>query len=903
VASAQSVAQETCSEPLRVIDISPVAGPLRFVGLGRYVLLVISIQEVLACVEILVTDWKQPAILLAALVGLLIFGYCAWVGWKSIGVLNSVLYSKTLWAYLLICSVGGFLFITQASVVFVERGSIFDDRAKFINLFVSLWSGIFLISTSMAAALATGLVRNRNVPVLNQRLSEFLRRSLAIYNSGTVKRLPPARPRRGFLFILLGGVGLLVFTAVPLDFFVKYNIAQLVDTIRTALFALLIYARQCFQPSFQSVVAADHRPPVLFLRSFTDDEKLQYQFADRALFDFSLESRLADHFYALGPFIAVGEPKDESPHLGAARVQLSDDQWQGAVVDWIANSQLILIMAGATHWIGWEMRKVIDLGDAEKTIILFPQTKNRWRLFRRGQTTTPEVRLSVVQGAFMGTVWETGLLQLTDAQRIRSLFFEPGGRVTAITSKPKNRDSYHLAAIISHYLIRMRAQPELELGPAVLDAPLSAPLAPLGARAFAAFIDAAVFVSLYAIGLAALPSIIGTWWGGLLSVALFLAYCSLAERWIGATLGKVVAGLKVEMAAATPRTNFACLTRNTLRLVDGMAFYLPGFVVALYHPLRQRTGDLAAGTIVVRAQRPAWLRVFSALVCLIPLILCFVQKDSIGSALIISMMPFHPVSRDLVVSSSGKLKVGNFDYVEDAHHHAPQYKPGESVGFRYDVAGIQPDRTGVVDVTVETTLLDPYGLRVREPRSFTFHQPLSKVDRITESYSAPLPEYAPRGKYFADVKIHDSVAQRDLEFKPSFLVDADSVPEAYAPVIRKLQLSASQDSFNDQPLSVHPPAEIFMRAEIYGLPLQNDREDAQISGTLQDAQGKVIWDDPNFLHLEQAYPYHPPTLGTVVTGGLVLKEGFPKGIYTETYVLKDKVSGQSATSALTFEVK
>jgi len=41
----------------------------------------------------------------------------------------------------------------------------------------------------------------------------------------------------------------------------------------------------------------------------------------------------------------------------------------------------------------------------------------------------------------------------------------------------------------------------------------------------------------------------------------------------------------------------------------------------------------------------------------------------------------------------------------------------------------------------------------------------------------------------------------------------------------------------------------------------------------------------------------------VVTGGLVLKEGFPKGIYTETYVLKDKVSGQSATSALTFEVK
>jgi hypothetical protein len=72
---------------------------------------------------------------------------------------------------------------------------------------------------------------------------------------------------------------------------------------------------------------------------------------------------------------------------------------------------------------------------------------------------------------------------------------------------------------------------------------------------------------------------------------------------------------------------------------------------------------------------------------------------------------------------------------------------------------------------------------------------------------------------------------------------------------------------------------------------------------LQDARGNVIWEDPNFLHLEKAYSYHPPTLGAVVTGSLMLKPNFPKGTYTETYVVKDKVSGQSAKRTVKFEVR
>ena len=94
-----------------------------------------------------------------------------------------------------------------------------------------------------------------------------------------------------------------------------------------------------FQPSFETVMANDKRAPVVFLRSFADDEKLDYQRADSALFDFSLESRLANHFSSVRPFVAVAAPGDTMPHLGAARARLSDDEWQATVIGWIEAPQ------------------------------------------------------------------------------------------------------------------------------------------------------------------------------------------------------------------------------------------------------------------------------------------------------------------------------------------------------------------------------------------------------------------------------------------------------------------------------------------------------------------------------------------------------------------------------------
>jgi uncharacterized RDD family membrane protein YckC len=79
---------------------------------------------------------------------------------------------------------------------------------------------------------------------------------------------------------------------------------------------------------------------------------------------------------------------------------------------------------------------------------------------------------------------------------------------------------------------------------------------------------------------------------------IFFLYGLLFEASCGATLGKVLVGIRV---VRTGRRNAlaAAAIRNLLRFVDGLGFYLIGMIVAGCSPWRQRLGDLSAGTTVV----------------------------------------------------------------------------------------------------------------------------------------------------------------------------------------------------------------------------------------------------------------------------------------------------------------
>ena len=85
-----------------------------------------------------------------------------------------------------------------------------------------------------------------------------------------------------------------------------------------------------------------------------------------------LEAAIADELSRLGPFIAIGQPGERLPRLGAARAYFSDDEWQSAVIDWISRARLIVMIAGRTPWVQWELRQIVRAGQLDKLLILLP---------------------------------------------------------------------------------------------------------------------------------------------------------------------------------------------------------------------------------------------------------------------------------------------------------------------------------------------------------------------------------------------------------------------------------------------------------------------------------------------------------------------------------------------------
>ena len=133
-----------------------------------------------------------------------------------------------------------------------------------------------------------------------------------------------------------------------------------------------------------------------------------------------------------------------------------------------------------------------------------------------------------------------------------------------------------------------------------------------GRRIVATLIDGVVLGGAYALVAAATGSIrtAGPWnWVADTSPATSVlyalaaaAYFILMEVRFGQTVGKMLTGIRVidQWTGATPDVGPTSI-RTVLRLVDGLAGYLVAYVVVLTSGRRQRLGDMAAHTLVVRA--------------------------------------------------------------------------------------------------------------------------------------------------------------------------------------------------------------------------------------------------------------------------------------------------------------
>lgn len=89
----------------------------------------------------------------------------------------------------------------------------------------------------------------------------------------------------------------------------------------------------------------------------------------------------------------------------------------------------------------------------------------------------------------------------------------------------------------------------------------------------------------------------------ILAITIILSYFIVLEGLFGKTVGKRLFGIVVVSRDGSAITMRQSAVRNLLRVVDGLLNYVVGLIVMLLGEDRQRLGDLAAGTLVVRARR------------------------------------------------------------------------------------------------------------------------------------------------------------------------------------------------------------------------------------------------------------------------------------------------------------
>lgn len=228
------------------------------------------------------------------------------------------------------------------------------------------------------------------------------------------------------------------------------NVISSVDSLLKVTGCFAIFkAKQYFQTTADSLLSVDTRKPVLFLRAFDDDEKMRFAKWQVGFLDFSLETRLSNHFRHRGPFIAVGSPTETVPIPGAARVRLPDSEWQDRVLGWIGNAIVIIVYAGKTHWVNWELARIIETGRAQNLILMMPEFGKRRRLWWQDLG----LRIDRMRDVLKNTVWSNTFAEIQDFQDVRALLFGNDGSMMVIRSRYRNRDSYHLAALVAHYIL------------------------------------------------------------------------------------------------------------------------------------------------------------------------------------------------------------------------------------------------------------------------------------------------------------------------------------------------------------------------------------------------------------------------------------------------------------------
>jgi hypothetical protein len=171
----------------------------------------------------------------------------------------------------------------------------------------------------------------------------------------------------GFFLAITALVGLIYAFIIGI-----YLLIRLIS--RSALYR----ARRYMSRTLSEAQAVDERPPLLFLRSFIDDQvpltPPRVSVASKLLDGAALVTTL-DHVILIegshhGPTVALGSPDDTVPPYGAARGYFGHNDWKDAVSQLAADAAHIVIVLDETPGVAWEIETLHRNDHLAKTLCL-----------------------------------------------------------------------------------------------------------------------------------------------------------------------------------------------------------------------------------------------------------------------------------------------------------------------------------------------------------------------------------------------------------------------------------------------------------------------------------------------------------------------------------------------------
>lgn len=210
---------------------------------------------------------------------------------------------------------------------------------------------------------------------------------------------PAYRPVTGAALIAFGLLALLIGLLIPsLGQFVLISHtlidALIHEPVTTFLIAapsalgifggawLILRGRRMRALPADALLKDNTHPPVLFLRSFDDDDLVDPTPRMIPMGDFfprRYEESFSNALRRVGPMVAIGRPGSTLSDLGSGRLYVPDPAWKDAVNYLRGRASAILFVVGRTEGLWWEIETSLRDVAPERLLFFFPYAEERGR--------------------------------------------------------------------------------------------------------------------------------------------------------------------------------------------------------------------------------------------------------------------------------------------------------------------------------------------------------------------------------------------------------------------------------------------------------------------------------------------------------------------------------------------